>query len=165
MRVPLALVALVVFLAGCTAQVNETSVKIDENAEEKVTPELVEEAPQPFSEGTLQGEVSSPEERPPQLPTTKELSIETDDNGFYISNTDISSVAVSKGDITKITFTVRKEGTYYGGLDFRGCGQDTLNTAPGDSVAIQFTAENTCTITSYWPSSGVVKDSMQVIVS
>ncbi len=115
--------------------------------------------------GTLQGEVTPPVKEQPAAPTTKEFTIEADDRGFYINNQDISSVSANKGSVVKITFQVRSQGVYYGGLDFRGCGQDTPNTSPGSSASVQFTADNTCTITSYWPSSGVVKDSMQVVVS
>lgn len=102
---------------------------------------------------------------PPLTSQTKEFTIEADDVGFYLNNQEISSISVSKGERVKITFNVRSQGVYYGGLDFKGCEQNTGSTKPGDSASIQFTADNTCTITSYWPASGVVKDTMQVIVS
>jgi len=53
---------------------------------------------------------------------------------------------------------------YYGGLDFRGCGVNTPTIPPGGSTSIQFTAGSNCQITSYWPTSGVVKSSFLVSV-
>lgn len=157
-------VILIVFVSGCTAQVNETTTQPQEQ-EAPTETQPIEEAPTQPTEGTLQGEVATAQEQPPTLPTVKEFTIEADDIGFYIDNKDISSVPVSKGNVVKITFKVREARTYYGGLDFRGCGQDTPDTKPGASADMQFTAESTCTIVSYWPASNVVKDSMQVIVS
>ena len=123
------------------------------------------------TQGTLQGEVS-PQTTPtlastptPPALTVKGFTIEADDDGFYRDGQKITSVSVSKSDAVKITFKVREAGTYFGGLDFRGCGQDTPDTRPGASAEMQFTADSTCTITSYWPSSNVVKKSMQVVVS
>lgn len=123
-------------------------------------------------QGTLQGQVTQPTTIPPPLepssasiPTTKDFTIEADDRGFYIDSKDTSSIAVLKGQLVKISFKVKQDGTYYGGLDFRGCGQDTPDTKPGDFVQIQFTADQTCTITSYWPASNVKKDTLQVMVT
>lgn len=159
-------IILIVFISGCTSQLGETASP--QQQEQAPVKQPVQEGPQQSpEEGALQGEVTQQEQppSPPPLPTVKEFTIEADDKGFYIDNKDISSIPASKGNVVKITFTVREAGTYYGGLDFRGCGQDTPDTKPGASVEVQFTAESTCTITSYWPASNVPKDSMQVIVS
>ena len=94
----------------------------------------------------------------------REFAIEADDYGFYLGGMDVSSVSVNGGDSVRITFSVRTTGVYYGGLQFNGCGQGTGAVRPGNSAMMQFTSSSTCTITSYWPNSGVVKDSMQVIV-
>jgi len=113
----------------------------------------------PSGGGVLQGEVTPP------TSTTQEFSIEADDSAFYMSNQRISSISVTKGNTVKITFKVKEAGTYFGGLDFRGCGQDTQDTRPGSSVDVQFNAASTCTITSYWPASNVRKTDLQVVVS
>lgn len=154
-------VILIVFISGCATQVNNVTSPEQPSQEQ---PSMQETTQQPTGAGTLQGEVT-PHEQPPSLPIIKEFTIEADDRGFYTNNQDISSISADKGDVVKITFKVREAGTYYGGLDFRGCGQDTPDTNPGASIDIQFTADSTCTITSYWPSSGVVKDNLQIIVS
>lgn len=156
-------ITLIIFISGCAAQLGET---VQTQPEETATPPA-EETPPQLSQDTLQGEVLPQEEPPtvPPLPTAREFTIDADDTGFYIDNKDISLVSVSNGELVKITFNVRTVGTYFGGLDFRGCGQDTPNTKPGASIEIQFTADSTCTITSYWPSSGVVKDNLQIMVS
>lgn len=156
-------VILIVFISGCTAQVDKTRTPPTETQQQ--TPDQTnQETPtqQPTEQGTLQGDVISQEQPPP---TTKEFTIEADDSGFYKDGQMISSIQTSNGDMVKITFQVRSQGVYYGGLDFRGCGQNSGGTVPGGSTIVQFTADSTCTITSYWPSSGVVKSNLQVIVS
>ncbi len=116
--------------------------------------------------GTLQGEVIAPQaERPPQLPATKEFSIQADDSGYYINNQKTTTISADSGNLVTINFTVKQAGTYYGGLDFRGCGHDTDDIKPGDSVSIQFTASSACGITSYWPVSNFPKSTLQVTVS
>lgn len=115
----------------------------------------------PPSQGVLEGQVTSP----PPLPSVKEYAIEADDSGFYMGTQQISSLSVAGGDEVKITFQVRQTGVYYGGLDFRGCQQSSGGTLPGSSTVIQFIASDTCTITSYWPSSGIAKSNLQVTVS
>jgi len=94
----------------------------------------------------------------------EEFMIDADDNGFYRNEQRLSSIVVEKGNRVEITFNVLSEGVYFGGLDFTGCGHDTGKVNPGDSAVMEFVAEDTCTVTSFWPSSGVVKDRMQVVV-
>ncbi|MDP3991886.1 MAG: hypothetical protein Q8P79_00030 [Nanoarchaeota archaeon] len=104
------------------------------------------------------------ETQPEPQPSVKEFSIEADDSGFYIDGADIGSISAGSGETLKITFNVRTTNVYYAGLDFRGCGKTTEKVSPGGSTLVEFTAASTCTITSYWPSSGVVKDRLQVVV-
>ena len=83
----------------------------------------------------------------------KEFTIEGDDNGLYPS-----SINVSKGDNVRITFKARSQGVYYGGLDFRSSvWGDTGKVPAGGQTTINFTADETFTFSSYWPSSGVKK--------
>ncbi len=104
------------------------------------------------------------ETQPEMQPSVKEFFIEADDRGFYINGADIGSISAGSGEALKITFNVRTTNVYYGGLDFRGCGQETDRVSPGGSTTVEFTATSTCTITSYWPSSSRVKDNLQVVV-
>jgi len=105
------------------------------------------------------------QETPPEMPPpVTEFPIEADDRGFYINGADTGSISAGSGEELKITFNVRTTNVYYGGLDFRGCGQDTEKVSPGGSTTVEFTAASTCTITSYWPSSSRVKDNLQVVV-
>jgi hypothetical protein len=95
----------------------------------------------------------------------KEFSIDADDAGFYLDGQrSVSTISAAKGAAVEINFKVRSTGVYYAGLDFRGCGAEA-KALPGKSVQLQFTAQETCTITSYWPTTGVVKASLQVVVS
>lgn len=89
--------------------------------------------------------------------------IRADDDDFYMDGRSISSITVEKGTMVEIMFNVDDDNVYYGGLDFRGCGTNG-GAKPGGSVRYDFTASNSCTITSYWPSSGVVKDTLDIRV-
>ncbi len=111
-------------------------------------------------------EEQQPFQEPPPIirPEATEFFIEADDRGFYIDGADVGSISAITGETLKITFSVRTTGVYYGGLQFKGCGQDTGKVAPGDSATTEFMASSTCTITSYWPSSSRVKDRLQVVV-
>lgn len=96
---------------------------------------------------------------------TVKFTIDADDFGFYIDNKDITSVSLRKGESVEITYNVKSTGVYYGGLDFRGCGQNTATVLPGGSTIVKFQAESNCDIKSYWPSSGVLKDQMTVNIN
>lgn len=88
------------------------------------------------------------------------FSVEADDNGFYPSR----AIEVEKGTKVKITFKVRSSGVYYGGLDFRSDKFKTSAIPPGRSTTVEFTADNSFIITSYWPASGVKKAELKVEV-
>lgn len=131
--------------------------------------------PQGTDTGASQGEQTSPslgaeeeqqtQETPPEMqPVATAFLIEADDRGFYIDGNDVSSISDGSGEALKITFNVRTQNVYYGGLDFRGCGFLTEKVSPGGSIIVEFTPTSTCTITSYWPSSNRVKDRLQVVV-
>lgn len=119
----------------------------------------------PFDVEVKTGEGTTQIEPQPEQISIKEFNIEADDSGFYINSEDVSSISVNREDIVKILFDVKSQGVYYGGLDFKGCGQQTLRVSPGSSARVQFTAQDDCVITSYWPSSGTIKDNLQVLVS
>ncbi len=155
-------VIVMVFLAGCTQNQTEDN---QTNQNPTPSPQPTPSPPNQTPNNTLQGTVFPLPNNQPTQTTAKEFTIEADDNGFYINGSDTASIAASRNDTVMITFMVRTAGTYYQGLDFRGCAQDTEDVKPGNSTKFNFTAESTCTITSYWPSSGVAKDTLQVVVS
>lgn len=93
-------------------------------------------------------------------PQTQEFKLEADDFGFYPS----SSITASKGAKVKIIFAVRPTGVYYGGLDFRSSKFSSKNARPGESTDVEFVADESFTVTSYWPLSGVKKAEMKVEV-
>ena len=94
------------------------------------------------------------------IASTKEFTVEGDDKGLYPS-----SLAVKSGDMVKITFKVRTDNVYYGGLSFRSNYFNTGSIKPGDSNTVDFTADKTFTFTSYWPSSNVKKADGTVLVN
>lgn len=157
-------IILIVFVSGCAAQVSETTTQPQEQEITQPTQPLPEAPTQP-TEGTLQGEVTPTQEQPPPLPTTQEFTMETDDNGYYTNGQKKTSISATKGDIVKITFNLRTSGIYPAGAEYRGCGTQSPSAPPGGTTSMQFTASSTCTITAYWPASGVAKASIQVVVS
>lgn len=94
------------------------------------------------------------------IPIPKSFTLEADDAGFYPSST----LTVVKGTPVTITFNVRTDTVYYGGLDFRSDHFPTAAALPGQSATVQFTADKSFVITSYWPSSGVRKADLFVEV-
>mgnify|MGYP001604470042 CR=1 FL=1 len=93
------------------------------------------------------------EEAKPVTPILKEFIVEADDVGLYPD-----TLTVNKGDNVKITFKVRAEKVYYGGLDFRSdVWGDTGKVLPGDTTTVEFTAEETFEYKSYWPASNRLK--------
>lgn len=88
------------------------------------------------------------------------LKIEADDNGFYPQN----SLAVAKGAKVNLTFVARKEGVYYGGLDFRSSKFKTATVKPGESTSVEFVADESFKITSYWPLTDTRKADLQIEV-
>jgi len=82
----------------------------------------------------------------------KEFTIEGDDLGLYPE-----TITVNKNDKVKITFKVRNENVYYGGLDFRSEFFDTGKVLPGSIKTVEFTAQETFSYKSYWPSSNKLK--------
>ena len=60
--------------------------------------------------------------------------------------------------MVKITFKVRNEKVYYGGLDFRSdIWGDTGKVLPGQETTVGFTAQDSFTYTSYWPATNKLK--------
>lgn len=92
--------------------------------------------------------------------SSKEFTLEADDYGFYPSD----NLVVNKGDKVKITFRVRSENVYYAGLKISGKYFDTGDIAVGGMKTVEFTADASDTITSYWPSSGVRKADVKLVV-
>ena len=65
---------------------------------------------------------------------------------------------MNKGDQVKITFKVRTDKVYYGGLDFRSdVWDDTGKVLPGATKTVEFTAQQTFNYKSYWPSTTRLK--------
>ncbi|MEK7083470.1 MAG: hypothetical protein AAB972_04810 [Patescibacteria group bacterium] len=89
-----------------------------------------------------------------------EVQVEADDLGFYPTG----QVSFLAGTRVKLTFSVRTARVYYGGLDFRSSKFSTVKALPGKTVTVEFTADSSFVITSYWPSSGVYKASLSVNV-
>lgn len=99
----------------------------------------------------------------PVVPVVRYYEIEADDYGFYINGSPAPSLEVNRNDIVNITFVARTSNVYTLGLDFRGCDQSST-VVPGESTTMSFTAKNNCAISSYWPSTGVLKSSITIIV-
>jgi hypothetical protein len=101
----------------------------------------------------------------PVAPTTQvttqagvvEYKVEADDYGFYPS-----SIAVPKGSKVKLYFIVRSTNVYYGGLDFRSDTFKTSTILPGGVGNVEFAADSSFVISSYWPLSGVKKAELKV---
>ena len=96
----------------------------------------------------------------PEKIVVHQFSLEADDYGFYPN----PEIIVDKGANVELTFKVRTSNVYYGGLDFRSSKFKTESVKPGETVTVQFTADESFTFTSYWPLSGVFKANGKVII-
>ena len=93
-------------------------------------------------------------------PTIKEFKLEADDAGFYPT----AVLTAPKGAKVKLTFIVRTTNVYYGGLDFRSPKFKTESVKPGGVTSVEFVADESFVISSYWPASGVLKANLKVVV-
>lgn len=108
-----------------------------------------------------------PKEEPIQRimePVDKNYFIEANDLGYFMAGNKINSISVNQDTKLGITFNVSKDNVYYGGLDFKGCGVNS-SAKPGESTTLVLTAERSCSITSFWPSSGNEKSSLEIKVA
>ena len=105
-------------------------------------------------------EPSPPPASPPPTQQIRFITLEADDLGFY----PVSSVTVAKNTQVKLTFKVKTENIYYGGLDFRSAKFKTPQILPGESTTVEFVADASFTITSYWPASSVKKANLEIVV-
>ena len=105
-----------------------------------------------------------PNDEPVALTQMQEIVIEADDNGFYLDGDSLLTLNLPRSARMKLVFEVRSKNVYYGGLDFKGCGQTAGGVKPGGTTSITLTPEQSCTITSYWPASGVIKSTLQINV-
>lgn len=103
---------------------------------------------------------AAPESAAPPAGEPVAFKLEADDSGFY----PLRTLGVPKGTRVHLTFVVRKTNVYLGGLDFRSAKFKTESVKPGGSTAVEFTADEPFTITSYWPAFGVRKADLRVEV-
>ena len=138
----------ILLISSCQPQQEQATQPTPPIQEE--VPEVTQPEPEPI--------VEEPETAP--TPTLKEFTVEADDVGLYPD-----TLTVNKGDKVKITFKVRNEKVYYGGLDFRSdIWGDTGTILPGGVKTVEFTAEETFTYKSYWPASNKLKATGTIIV-
>ncbi len=107
---------------------------------------------------------STPTTAAQQTTTTiaaKQFSISADDSSYSPTG----SINVNKGDTVKITFNVKTTGVNFGGLDFRSSEFDTGTIKPGASKTVEFVADSSFSISSYWPGSNTKKPyTIEVVV-
>ncbi len=87
------------------------------------------------------------------------FNIEADDLGLYPGE-----IIVNHGNKVKITFKVRTDKVYYGGLDFRSDVFNTGKVLPGETKTVEFTADKSFEYKSYWPASERLKATGKVNV-
>ena len=83
-----------------------------------------------------------------------------DDNGLYPQ-----TIVVPKGVPVELTFNVREQNVYYGGIDFRSGKFSTGTVLAGKEITVQFTADESFKYASYWPVSNVIKATGNIIVN
>lgn len=115
--------------------------------------------PEPTAAFPPEPQTPPPAEVPPSPPPTVTVEVEGDDAGLYPP-----TVIVANGATVQLTFQVRAQGVYYGGLDFRSEKFTTGTILPGGQKTVTFTADASFPYASYWPASGVKKADGMVVV-
>ena len=104
--------------------------------------------------------MTEPEEPQTPEPGMRTFAIRADDDSF-----DPPMITVNRGDLVTITFMVSSTNVAFDGLDFRSQEFSTGPTDPGSSATVEFTAEESFDISSYWPNSSFKKTDMTVVVN
>jgi hypothetical protein len=97
---------------------------------------------------------------PPSTPQTRTFEMRANDFNF----TPPGPLMVPHHAQVQITFEIIEDGTYYGGLTFRSSKFEDVGGLPGETVTVNFVADESFTISSYWPASDVWKADLQIIV-
>ena len=158
---------LLVFLVGCAQTIQPQPT--EPTPERKGIPQIEVVLPQKVLPDKPEYEPPPTEPMPTQTAPTQttsvhEITIEADDYGFYPSG----DITVKKGDRVKIIFTIRTKEVYYGGLQIKSDSLgifDTGSLKPGDHAPVEFTADNTFTYSSWWPSLARKKKTATVTVT
>ncbi|MEM3127340.1 MAG: hypothetical protein QW331_04725 [Candidatus Woesearchaeota archaeon] len=146
--------------------------------QQQITQPPLQQTPQPFVqepkvEAPPVQEVSPPTTKVPSVapviktpssPKVNEFVVEADDRGFYPTG----DINVKKGDSVKITFKVRSDNVYYGGLEMKSDSVkifDTGTIKPGQSGSVEFVADKSFTYSSWWPALSRKKQTAAVVVS
>jgi len=92
---------------------------------------------------------------PTEQAGTKTVAITADD-----TSATPDTVNVNQGDKVVITFNVKSQGVYHGGLEFKSADPviESDPIQPGSSGNVTFTATKSFKFTPYWYQSGVKKD-------
>lgn len=142
------LVVLLVFvLVSSCAQYGQKTIQPPTPAPTQPPQTQIQEKPQPTAPTAPTAPTSQP------TTAVKEFSITADDSSYLPSG----SINVKKGDKVKITFNVKTSGVKFGGLDFRSSEFDTGTIKPGSSKTVEFVADKSFSISSYWPGSNTKK--------
>ena len=88
------------------------------------------------------------------------LTLKADDLGFYPS----SELRVKKGAKVFLIFEVSQDNVYFAGLDFRSSKFKTKTVKPGNSITVEFIADESFEFTSYWPATNTRKVTGKIIV-
>jgi hypothetical protein len=97
----------------------------------------------------------TPYNTPYATPAPQTVNISTSANEESASP---SSFLVPKGAKVNLTFNVKTEGVYYGGIDFRSLVVNSGTILAGQFKTVTFTANSSFTFNGFWPSSGVQKN-------
>ncbi|MDP3785126.1 MAG: DUF5667 domain-containing protein [bacterium] len=142
-----------------------TESRVEKKVENKIEEKLenikkeIEARPTINTEPRLNLKVE-PVEIAPTVSALAEFKVEADDGGFYPTNV----ISVTKGSKVRLHLLVRTDKVYFGGLDFRSDKFKTESVKPGGSTSVEFVADESFVITSWWPVSSVRKADLKIEV-
>lgn len=120
----------------------------------KKEPAASQNTSQPTSQSTSEPEQQTTSE--PQTAATKtNFTVNATDD-----SADVMTLNVKKGDKITVTFNVKQDGVYHGGLEFRSDVVSSGPIKPGGSKTVTFTADQSFDFIPYWYQSNVQKGYM-----
>ena len=90
---------------------------------------------------------------PDNSPNTVNITLESDDKGFYQNGTQVREIEVEGGATVNLTINQRTANSVWGGADIRSSAFTSFNVPNGEEGTISFEVNAPVKVTSYWPGS------------
>lgn len=95
-------------------------------------------------------------------PQAVDLSLESDDKGFYLNGVKTTTFSVASETMVNLTITQRTTQSVFGGTDIKSAAFVQFNVPNGQSRTVSFVVAEPVTVGSFWPSSNTKKTDLTI---